>query len=65
MTTNAQLRQIMQEHGLSNKDVAGYLGLPVDPKRYQSSTVMHWIGDRRNMPGPMLELLRLKLGLPT
>ena len=61
MTTNAQLRALMKERGLTNKDVAGLLGLPVDPRRYQSSTVQHWIGDRRTMPGPMLELLRLKL----
>lgn len=61
MTTNTELRALMQDRGLTNQQVAKLLGLPVDPKRYQSSTVQHWIGDRRTMPGPMLELLKLKL----
>lgn len=61
MTTNAQLRAMMQERGLTNKDVAGLLGLPVDPKRHASRTVQNWTAGRHPMPGPMLELLKLKL----
>lgn len=61
MTTNDQLRAIIKERGYSNKDIANLLGLRVDPKRHQSSTVMHWTMGTRNMPAPMLELLKLKL----
>lgn len=65
MTTNAKLRAIMSERKLTNRQVAELLGLPVNPKRHQSSTVMHWTMGTRNMPGPMLELLKLKLALQT
>lgn len=61
MTTNAKLRQLMQEHGLKNREIAELIGLPVDPKRYQSATVSSWVSGARNMPGPMLKLLLIQM----
>ena len=61
MTPNDELRAIIKSGGYTNKQIAKFLGLKVDPKRHASRTVQNWTSDRHPMPPQMLELLKLKL----
>lgn len=71
--TNAELRRLMGRHKLTRVMVAQMLGVSIRqdtregrPGTQESPTVSRWLADPASaryskMPGPMLELLRLKL----
>lgn len=63
MDTNARLEHLMLCHGLRRRDVARLLDKPLNSAGgYSNSTVDRWLSGKNRMPGPVLELLELKLG---
>ena len=56
---NQILRDLIVKHSFRHKDIAKLLTSKYGPVSIK--TVSCWIYDERNMPGPMLELLTIKL----
>ena len=68
LTNNEKLRRLMKKHGLTRKEVSELLGVSCTRAVvWRTPTCDSWMASEdasnyRNMPDPMMELLRLKLG---